>query len=92
LRSISSENSPPAIEPHVGMIVAYHPAANEGLGHAVRPAMITEASRSGEECHLVLAVFLTDGRLVVRSRPAHAAAAMRHGGYWDFLPRTGGEP
>jgi hypothetical protein len=51
----------------------------------MRPAVITEAWRTGGECHVVLSVFLTDGRLVARQRPAHAVAH-RHGGYWDFLP------
>jgi hypothetical protein len=89
LKSSNAESAD--VQPRVGMMVAYHPAADEGLGHAIRPAVITQATRTGEECHLVLSVFLSDGRLVVRDRPVYATA-QRHGaavGHWDFLPDDG---
>jgi hypothetical protein len=79
-----------ARQPYIGQIVAYHPGHDEGLGHAVRPALVTELARSGGHLKITLSVFLPDGRLAPRVHPVDAATAAgppSRCGYWDFLPQ-----
>jgi len=75
------------VEPYIGLIVAYHPGHDEGLGHAVRPAVVTSLGRSGEILTVGLSVFLDDGHLAGRRAVAAATAHPHHHGaaYWDFL-------
>ncbi len=73
-------------EPFVGEVVAYHPGHDEGLGHAIRPALVTEFFQSTGRSSVTLSVFLTDGRVVPRVHPRHVLDSEPLAGYWDFLP------
>lgn len=75
-------------EPFVGQIVVYHPGHDERLGHAVRPALVTEYVQSAGRSAVVLSVFLPDGRIVVRVHPKSATDREPDGGYWDFLSQS----
>jgi hypothetical protein len=75
------------VEPYIGLIVAYHRGHDEGLGHAVRPAIVTSLGRSGEVLSVGLSVFLDDGQLARRRAVAAATAQPGAAGYWDFLQK-----
>jgi|HubBroStandDraft_6_1064221.scaffolds.fasta_scaffold129998_2 hypothetical protein len=82
---MADDNTAGASEPYVGQIVGYHPAHDEGLGHAIRPAMVTALARSGDRLAVTLSVFLDDGRVVARVHPIAGAQSDGFAGYWDFL-------